>query len=147
MYKHILIYTDGSRLSRKTLVAGIRLAKLAKGRVTVLYGVERFDPMIYAEGYVAEPAWVEDYERSSREHGKSYLRRAEQLAEKSGVSCTTRLVTVSRPYQEIISTARSRDCDTIVMPSRGRKGLTAMLLGSETLEVLSRCKRPVLVVR
>ncbi len=147
MFKHILIYTDGSKLSRKALVTGIKLAKLSKGRVSLLYVMPRLDPMIFAEGYVPEPDWMDNYESSARENAKAYLARAEVQAAKSGVSCSTRMAVADRPYKEIIATARSRNCDAIVMPSRGRKGLTAVLLGSETMEVLTRCTRPVIVVR
>jgi len=147
MFKHILIYTDGSKLSRKALVTGIKLAKLSKGRISLLYVMPKLDPMIFAEGYVPEPDWMDDYENSARENAKAYLARAEVQAAKSNVSCSTRMAMADRPYKEIIATARSRNCDAIVMPSRGRKGMTAVLLGSETMEVLTRCTRPVIVVR
>lgn len=147
MFKNILIYTDGSKLSRKALVTGIKLAKMSAGKVTFLYVLPRLDPMIFAEGYVPEPDWMDDYESTSRNNAKAYLARAEVLAGKSGVACTTRMASADRPYKEIIATARARNSDAIVMPSRGRKGLTAVLLGSETMEVLTRCTRPVIVVR
>lgn len=147
MFKNILIYTDGSKLSRKALVTGIKLAKMSSGKVTFLYVLPRLDPMIFAEGYVPEPDWMDDYESTSRNNAKAYLARAEVLAGKSGVACTTRMASADRPYKEIIATARARNSDAIVMPSRGRKGLTAVLLGSETMEVLTRCTRPVIVVR
>lgn len=147
MFKNILIYTDGSKLSRKALVTGIKLAKMSSGKVTFLYVLPKLDPMIFAEGYVPEPDWMDDYENTSRDNAKAYLARAEVLAGKSNVACTTRMASADRPYKEIIATARTRNCDAIVMPSRGRKGLTAVLLGSETMEVLTRCTRPVIVVR
>ena len=147
MFKHVLIYTDGSKLSRKALVTGIKLAKMASGRITLLYVLPRLDPMIFAEGYVPEPEWMDNYESTARDSAKAYIERAEIQASKSSVTCSSRLAVADRPYKEIIATARSRNCDAIVMPSRGRKGLTAALLGSETMEVLTRCTRPVIVVR
>ncbi len=147
MFKNILIYTDGSKLSRKALVTGIKLAKMSAGKVIFLYVLPRLDPMIFAEGYVPEPDWMDNYESTSRDNAKTYLLRAEVLAGKSNVACATRMASADRPYKEIIATARARNCDAIVMPSRGRKGLTAVLLGSETMEVLTRCTRPVIVVR
>lgn len=147
MFKNILIYTDGSKLSRKALVTGIKLAKMSAGKVTFLYVLPRLDPMIFAEGYVPEPDWMDNYESTSRDNARAYLARAEVLAGKSNVACSTRMTSADRPYKEIIATARARNCDAIVMPSRGRKGLTAVLLGSETMEVLTRCTRPVIVVR
>lgn len=147
MFKHILIYTDGSRLSRKALVTGIKLAKMSSGRVSLLYVLPRLDPMVFAEGYVPEPDWVDNYENAAREGAEAYVARAGVLAGESGVACNTRIASADRPYKEIIAMAKARNCDAIVMPSRGRKGLTAMLLGSETMEVLTRCTRPVIVVR
>ena len=147
MFKNILIYTDGSKLSRKALVTGIKLAKMSAGKVVFLYVLPQLDPMIFAEGYVPEPEWMDNYESTARDNAKAYLARAEVLAGKSKVACTTKMASADRPYKEIIATARTRNCDAIVMPSRGRKGLTAVLLGSETMEVLTRCTRPVIVVR
>ena len=51
------------------------------------------------------------------------------------------------PYQAIIRTAENQRCDVIVMASHGRGGVSAFLLGSETMKVLSHSKIPVLVVR
>jgi len=147
MFKHILIYTDGSKRSQKALVTGIRLARMSSGRVTVLFVLPRLDPLIFSEGYVPEPDWMDSYESSAKDTAEAYLERAEVLAAKSGVNCSTRMSSADRPYKEIIATARNRKCDAIVMPSRGRKGMTAVLLGSETMEVLTRCTRPVIVVR
>jgi len=147
MFKHILIYTDGSKRSQKALVTGIRLARMSSGRVTVLFVLPRLDPLIFSEGYVPEPDWMDSYESSAKDAAEAYLERAEVLAAKSGVNCSTRMSSADRPYKEIIATARNRKCDAIVMPSRGRKGMTAVLLGSETMEVLTRCTRPVIVVR
>ena len=51
------------------------------------------------------------------------------------------------PYQAIIDTADSKGCDLIVMASHGRRGIAAIVLGSETVKVLTHCKIPVLVYR
>jgi nucleotide-binding universal stress UspA family protein len=51
------------------------------------------------------------------------------------------------PYQAIIDTAVSKGCDLIVMASHGRHGIFALVLGSETVKVLTHSKIPVLVHR
>jgi nucleotide-binding universal stress UspA family protein len=51
------------------------------------------------------------------------------------------------PYQQIIAAARKKKCDLILMASHGRRGLSSLLLGSETAKVLLHSKLPVLVVR
>ncbi len=45
MFKHILIYTDGSRLSRKAPVTGIKMAGMSAGRVSLLYVLPRLSPI------------------------------------------------------------------------------------------------------
>jgi len=50
-------------------------------------------------------------------------------------------------YQAIIDAASARGCDLIVMASHGRRGVSAVVLGSETVKVLTHSKIPVLVYR
>jgi nucleotide-binding universal stress UspA family protein len=63
------------------------------------------------------------------------------------VRCATLAVANDLAYQEIIETARKKKCDLILMASHGRRGLSSLLLGSETAKVLLHSKVPVLVVR
>jgi nucleotide-binding universal stress UspA family protein len=56
-------------------------------------------------------------------------------------------VTGSFPYDEIIKAARRNRCDLIVMASHGRRGISKLLLGSETSKVLAHSTVPVLVCR
>jgi nucleotide-binding universal stress UspA family protein len=51
------------------------------------------------------------------------------------------------PYSAIIDAAHTNHCDLIWMASHGRKGLTALILGSETAKVLTHSRIPVLVCR
>ena len=55
--------------------------------------------------------------------------------------------TSDHPYDAILRTADAKGCDLIVMTSHGRKGLAAVLLGSETRKVLTHARVLVLVVR
>ena len=61
--------------------------------------------------------------------------------------CATVCETSDHPYDAILRTADANGCDLILMTSHGRKGLAAVLLGSETRKVLTHAKVPVLVVR
>ena len=57
------------------------------------------------------------------------------------------MLTANNPWEGIIKTARAKKCDLIVMASHGRRGLSGLLLGSETTKVLTHSKVPVLVCR
>jgi nucleotide-binding universal stress UspA family protein len=75
------------------------------------------------------------------------LEETRGLAEAAGVPCATRATETDAPHAGIIAAAESRRCDLIFMASHGRRGASALLLGSETQKVLTHCKIPVLVYR
>jgi nucleotide-binding universal stress UspA family protein len=51
------------------------------------------------------------------------------------------------PHEAIIEAAAHHGCDLIFMASHGRRGLSGLLLGSQTQRVLIRSPLPVLVFR
>jgi nucleotide-binding universal stress UspA family protein len=50
-------------------------------------------------------------------------------------------------HEAILQTAAAEGCDLIFMASHGRRGLSALVLGSETHKVLTHSTIPVLVFR
>ena len=67
-----------------------------------------------------------------------YLDEGKKIAAAAGVECDLVHIEHEHPYKAIIDTAQKRGCDAIQMASHGRRGISAVLLGSETLKVLSR---------
>lgn len=148
MYKRIFLPTDGSKLSSKAIKAGIALARSLNASVTVFHAYPAFR-QIADEGYLL-PATEEirvRYEEEARKHTEKILAAAAKLAEKAGVPCGRVAVCSDRVYEEIITAAKKKKCDLIVMASHGRRGLSSLLLGSETAKVLTHSTIPVLVVR
>ena len=145
MFKHILIPTDGSVLSMKAVKSGLALAKDAGAKVTVLTVIEPTSVLGTDSRRVA--ATRHAYERQVRDLAERELYDAEISAKKQGVACTTMLQKHGQPYQAIIDTATKRRCDLIAMASHGRKGVSALILGSETNKVLIHSRIPVLVYR
>jgi nucleotide-binding universal stress UspA family protein len=141
LYKHILIATDGSDLSRDAIEHGIALAKSVGARVTVLTVTEPFYPSAF------DPKMVEQYKNHVAALATTRLDTAKQTAEAVGVACDLLRVEHEQPYKAIIETAENRKCDVIVMASHGRRGLSAVVLGSETVKVLTHSTIPVIVVR
>lgn len=60
---------------------------------------------------------------------------------------TEELVTVGRPYEEIVRVARDRDADLIVLGVHGRSAVTPMLFGSTANQVVRHATCPVVTVR
>lgn len=145
MYKHILIPTDGSELSTTAIAQGIALARSLGARVS---GLTVFPPF---RAIAVEPLMVIDtparYAKDCETIGEKRLRVVQDAATAAGVPCDVARVTHDHPYQAIIDTAGAKGCDLVVMASHGRKGVTAIVLGSETMKVLTHSKIPVLVCR
>ena len=127
MYRHILIPTDGSALAERGMAHGLALAKTVGAKVSIVYAVE---PLLAVTGDFA-----------------SVLDRAAKVAEKAGVSCETIQMENVSPDQAIVTAAREKGCDLIVMSSHGQSGLATFLLGSVANKVLAYAKIPVLVCR
>lgn len=148
MFKHILIPTDGSRLSLKGVKAGVRLAKALRAKVTGVYVIPPFMPVAYGDAAVYVPSISpQEYRKHSEKAARNALAAIEAEAKKARVRCRTKFVTAARTYEGILRVARGSKCDAISMASHGRSGLTGALLGSETMRVLAQSKLPVLVTR
>lgn len=147
MYAHLLLPTDGSKLSDKAVAHGIALAKALRARVTVFYASPDYPMPIYAEGVIFEPVSKREYAKQAAEGAQKVLDRAAAKAKAAGVDCTTAHVIAAAPWEAILAAARKGKCDAIVMASHGRRGISALLLGSETMKVLTHGKIPVIVVR
>jgi nucleotide-binding universal stress UspA family protein len=87
------------------------------------------------------------YKARMHKEAEKILNVAASCAKSEGVVCETIQVEHEHPYQAITDTATSKGCDLIVMASHGRHGVSAIILGSETVKVLTHCKIPVLVYR
>jgi nucleotide-binding universal stress UspA family protein len=145
MYRHILIPTDGSPLSSAAVEKSLAFAKAVGASVTVLGVLQPFH-VFTVDANQLESTRTE-YEREAPQQVERYLAEAASRAKMLNVPCNTLKVWDEHPYQAIIDAAVREDCDLIAMASHGRRGLSAVILGSETLKVLTHSKLPVLVYR
>jgi len=145
MYTKILIATDGSELAGKAVQHGLALAKRIGAKVTALTVLLPFHI------FTTDTQMLEDtrarYKARMQEHAEMTLGAVAREAQAAGVACETVRIEHEHPYQAIIETAGSKGCDLIVMASHGRHGISAIVLGSETVKVLTHSKIPVLVHR
>ena len=145
MFKHILIPTDGSDLSRKAILYGVQLAKESGAKVTGLTVTEPYQAAGMDTVFV--PVDLGDYEEQARVLSEKAVEQVKMAAQAAGVRCETIREVHDQPYRAIIDAAQAVGCDLIVMASHGRRGISALLLGSETAKVLTHSTIPVLVYR
>jgi len=147
MYKHILIPTDGSALSRKAIVNGVKLAKALGAKVTGLFAAPPATPVVYRDHLPAGYMTPQQHAVLIEKTASHYLGVIEKAAKSAGVACECVRVTNDFPADAILAIAKKNKCDLIFMASHGRRGLASVLLGSETQKVLTHSKIPVLVSR
>lgn len=145
MFKHILIPIDGTELSVAALDKSLTLARETGAKVTVLMTIEPAPIVMMAMVQLTEQQ--NRYHQHAKEQAARHLAEAAAKAKAAGVPCDTVQVDHDHPYQAIIETAAGKGCDLIAMASHGRRGISALVLGSETTKVLTHSTMPVLVYR
>jgi len=148
-YKHILLPVDGSDPSRNAEKECIAFAKSIGAKVTAIHVVSHFHLHFqpWATPKSLHTKIEKEHEEEAKEIAQKMISALTKRAKAEGVECDGLVVVGDHPYEEIINHAENRKCDLIMMASHGRRGLDAVLLGSETVKVLTHSKIPVLVVR
>jgi len=144
MHKHILIPTDGSDLSKNAVRYGMSLANAVNAKVTGITVTQPF--RVYSTNAEMLTDTPDSYMQRMAGVAAERLEQVKAAAP-AGVTCDAVHVEHEHPFQAIIDTAKERGCDLIVMASHGRRGIAAVVLGSETVKVLTHSAIPVLVVR
>lgn len=145
MFKHLLLPTDGSPLSEIAIQKSVLFAKSINAKVTGFHVIPEYHAFTFQPEMLADTE--ETFARYGEAHAQQFLAVIEKAAREAGVECDTACVTSDHPYQEIINAANEKGCDLIAMASHGRKGVQALLIGSEAQKVLTHSKIPVLVYR
>ncbi|MDP3179794.1 MAG: universal stress protein [Spirochaetaceae bacterium] len=140
MFDKILLGFDGSEHAARAAAAAGDIARAMISRSLLI--VAAFDPL---PGYLGEPNFSDIGARRTME--------ADRLAEmaKSEVGAISGEITVEivsgHAAEAILRVAEIRECDLIVLGSRGMGSFGALLLGSQCQKVLHLARCPVLVVR
>jgi nucleotide-binding universal stress UspA family protein len=148
MFKHILVSTDGSKLSGKAIRTAVRLAAATGAKLTGTYVIAPYVAPMYGEAAIYVPGVSpKRYKEMTVREARKALAAIEIEARTAGVEFRGASLTAGTPWEGIIRMAKGRKCDLIVMASHGRRGLAGLVLGSETTKVLTHSKIPVLVCR
>jgi nucleotide-binding universal stress UspA family protein len=144
MFKRILFPTDGSDITAKALQTALSLARLSGAEVKALAVKE---PFPYSAVSEMQPVPPQEFFDAQERVAAARVKVVTAAAEAAGVPCQGHTVEALHPWEAILEHAKAQACDLIVMASHGRRGMTALLLGSETQKVLTHSTLPVLVVR
>jgi nucleotide-binding universal stress UspA family protein len=144
MYTCILVPTDGSDITAKAVDTAITLAKTFGARLVTLAVKE---PFPYSAVSEMQPIPPQEFFDAQDRIASQHIEQVKTLCAARGVACTAATVEAVHPWEAIIEHGKAEGADLIVMASHGRRGMAALLLGSETQKVLTHSSVPVLVVR
>jgi nucleotide-binding universal stress UspA family protein len=146
MLKNILLATDGTKLSVKAERHAIAMASALGAKLVAVHATPPYRITAYADGTVIDVP-QKTYDAAAKTRARHVLDALVRRAEKAGVVCTTTHALADAPWRAILDAASKSKADSIVMASHGRRGLSALLLGSETQKVVTHARVPVTVVR
>lgn len=145
MFKKILVPSDGSASSEKTIRAAVEMAKMTGGQIIGISVGQMYPSPLYPEGGGAID--FSFYQNEMKKWAEQNIAKISEIAGEANVPCQTLITEGFNPYEEIIKAANTHQCDVIFMASHGRSGLNRLLLGSETQKVLSHSTIPVCIFR
>jgi nucleotide-binding universal stress UspA family protein len=144
MYQRILVPTDGSEITKKAVDTAVGLARLMGAK---LYTLSVKEPFPYSAISEMQPTPPQEFYDAQDRIATARVDAVRQACSAAGLDCDASTVEALHPWEAIIEHAKNNACDLIVMASHGRRGMSALLLGSETQRVLIHSKVPVLIVR
>lgn len=144
MYQRILVPTDGSEITAKAVATAVNLAKLSGASLVTLCVKEPFPYSAISE---MQPVPPQEFYDAQERIAASRVKAVMDAAAAAGVACEGSTVEALHPWEAILDLAKDKGCDLVVMASHGRRGMAALLIGSETSRVLTHSPLPVLVVK
>lgn len=147
MYQNIIVPTDGSDFSNNAVAAAARLARSLRAKLLLLHVRSPIESPHHVAGGALTQLGGEIAMQEIEDEERKLLDAAQELAAANGTAAETAFIAGYSTYEAIIRIAREQRCDLIVMASHGRRGLSGLLIGSETQKVLTHTTIPVLVVR
>jgi nucleotide-binding universal stress UspA family protein len=144
MFQSILVPTDGSQVTSKAVSTAIELAQRFNAK---LHALSVKEPFPYSAMSEMQPVPPQEFYDAQERIAVERVKAVVGAAQAAGMSCSGHTVEALHPWEAILEHAQTQGCDLIVMASHGRRGVAALLLGSETQRVLTHSPLPVLIVK
>ena len=145
MFKHLLVPVDGSDVSKKSLKKDTELAKADSAAVTLVYVSDPLPPLVYSDSTMGYGITQKDHIKVCEAYAKDVFKKA-GTALGASIKAKTLHISNTNLSEGILEAAKKSKADVIVMASHKRTGISGVLLGSETHDVIVHTKLPVLVL-
>ena len=136
--KNIFVALDGSKHSSKALDYAIYLARQSQGTITGVFVIPLFSVN------VVKP--TSKLGQIFAENGKKILSEAKLRCARNGVVFYEKILCGNEGFK-LVSLAKDRKANLIIMGSRGRSNIKEFFLGSVSHYVAHKSPIPVLIVK
>jgi len=143
MFKNILVPFDLSSQSTRAFKVAVDVAKKYNSKIVILTCVEGDAWHHKYYDAKADSELIKKQEKVSKKH----LEKLELIAIKNKVPITSNIIASKSVIKDIVTFAKSRKHDLVVIGSHGRTGFDKLLLGSVANGVSQKIRCPVLIVK
>ena len=152
MFRKVLFPTDFSEGSIRAIQRFERENDMEVGECILLHVIDEglVEDMVtgYSLLYNNENAEINSILKNLEDEAlKKLEERKERCKEMMKAKNVRTMVTVGIPYKEIVRVAEEEDVSLILLPSHGKLGFSHELMGSTTIRVLRKTKKPVLIIK
>ena len=143
MFQNILVPFDLSTQSTRAFKVALDIAKNYNSKMTLLTCLEgdAWQHKFYDSRADAELL------KKQKKVTEKYIEKLESLADKNKVTVKSQIIKSKSVVNDIVTFAKSRKHDLIVIGSHGRTGFDKVLLGSVANGVSQKTSCPVLIVK
>jgi len=143
LFKNILVPVDLSNQSTRAFKVALDVAKKYNSKITILTCLEAgaSHHLYYESGASSQQI------KKQSKVVKKHFEKLESLAEKNNISINSKILTSESAVNSIVTFAKSRKHDLVVIGSHGRTGFDKWLLGSVANGVSQKTNCPILIVK
>lgn len=149
--KKVLYTTDLSKNSAYAFYYAVDMAKKYNASIVILHTVEPI-PHVYTEGGTGVLRRIEKQQQETdvEDIKKRVQEFCKKIENQAGFPCTDLvskiLVPLGYPVEEILKAADDEGCDAIILGTHGKGFLRQTFLGSVSVSVLERTRKPVFII-
>lgn len=146
MYQRILLAVDGSKSSDLALSQAITVAKATGAEIRAVFVADDSD-LFFEVSYVDNESLM----KGVVSLGTDLLQAATKRLNDAGIRSSTKLFekpnSPGKISATIIAEAEAWKADLIVLGTHGRRGVRRLVMGSVSEGVISKTRKPVLLIR
>ncbi len=143
-FKNILIPWDGSKFSLHAFKVALGIAQKYNSKITVIHCIEGGE---YRGPWYTDTMFTNTIRKKQTKIANSEIKKLALMAKNATIAMHSEILFADSTVKQIISYAKSKKIDLIVMGSHGRKGWNKMVLGSVANGVSQNAPCSVIIAR